>query len=149
MLTNLWSSSEAESGIILYETLNLWSYVSISIGNPVRPVVSSLESLPSNPAARVRFPAGSGILISILGLGVCSLPLFCPVLCLADALIFCWPSIQRGSHLYSCLEFWFIVSDFSYRRLTHEYLGCKSLGVGYSNICGVSGCVNIRFHWRP
>ena len=31
----------------------------------------SVESLPSNPAARVRFPAGSGNLISILGLGVC------------------------------------------------------------------------------
>ena len=32
-----------------------------------------MESLPSNPAARVRFPAGSGILISVLGLGVCPL----------------------------------------------------------------------------
>ena len=30
----------------------------------------SVESLPSNPAAQVRFPAGSGILIPILGLGV-------------------------------------------------------------------------------
>ena len=35
-------------------------------------VVWSVESLPSNPA-------GSGILISILGLGVCPLSVFCPV----------------------------------------------------------------------
>ena len=34
-------------------------------------VAWSVDSLPSNPAARVRFPAGSGILISVLGLGVC------------------------------------------------------------------------------
>ena len=41
-------------------------------------VAWSVESRPSNPAARVRFPAGSGILISVLGLGVCPL---CSVLC--------------------------------------------------------------------
>ena len=29
----------------------------------------SVESLPSNPVARVRFPAGSEIIIYILGLG--------------------------------------------------------------------------------
>ena len=33
------------------------------------------ESLPSNPAAQVRFLAGSGILISILVLGVCPMSL--------------------------------------------------------------------------
>ena len=38
----------------------------------------SVEALPSNPAARVRFPAESGILVSVLGLGVCPL---CSVLC--------------------------------------------------------------------
>ena len=38
----------------------------------------SVESLPSNPLAWVRFPAGSGILISVLGLGMCPL---CSVLC--------------------------------------------------------------------
>ena len=38
----------------------------------------SVESLPSNPAARFRFPAGSGILISVQGLGVSPL---CSVLC--------------------------------------------------------------------
>ena len=32
-----------------------------------------VESLPSTPAARVRLLAGSGILIPILGLGVCPL----------------------------------------------------------------------------
>ena len=46
----------------------------------------SVESLPFNPAARVRFPAGSGILISVLELGVCYLSVFCPVLSSAEAL---------------------------------------------------------------
>ena len=41
----------------------------------------SVESLPSNLAARVRFPAGSGILISVLGLGVC-------VLCVLSCIVF-------------------------------------------------------------
>ena len=36
-------------------------------------VTWSVESLPSNTATRVRFSAGSGILIPILGLGVCPL----------------------------------------------------------------------------
>ena len=39
----------------------------------------SVESLPSNTSAWIRFAAGSEILISILGLGVC--PLLCYVLC--------------------------------------------------------------------
>ena len=39
----------------------------------------SVKSLPSNLAAQVRFLVGSGILISILGLGVCPLSVFCPV----------------------------------------------------------------------
>ena len=38
-----------------------------------------VESLPSNVAAQVLFLAGSGILISILGLDVCPFPVFCPV----------------------------------------------------------------------
>ena len=33
----------------------------------------SVQSLPSHPATRVRFPTGSGILIPTLGLGVCPL----------------------------------------------------------------------------
>ena len=52
-------------------------------------VAWSVECLPSNPAARVRFPAGSGILIAILGLGVCPLFVFCPVLSRAEALTLC------------------------------------------------------------
>ena len=35
---------------------------------------------PSSPAAWVRFPAGSGILIPFLGLSVCPLSVYCPVL---------------------------------------------------------------------
>ena len=38
------------------------------------------------PGAQVRFPAGSGILISVLGFGVCPLSVFCPVLSSAKAL---------------------------------------------------------------
>ena len=45
-------------------------------------VAWSVESLPSNPA-------GSGILISVLGLSMCPLSVFCPVLPLAVALAFC------------------------------------------------------------
>ena len=59
----------------------------------------SVEFLPSNPAARVRFPVGSGILISVLGLGVCPLSAFCPVLSPAKALTLCWPHIQEGPAL--------------------------------------------------
>ena len=40
-----------------------------------------VESLPSNPAARVRFPAGSESLISILGLGV---GFFCVLSCVVS-----------------------------------------------------------------
>ena len=46
-------------------------------------VVWSVESLSSNPAAWVRLPAGSGTLIYLLGLSVCSLSVFCSVLSLA------------------------------------------------------------------
>ena len=42
----------------------------------------SVESLPSNPT-------GPGILISVLGLGVCPLYVFSPVLSSAEALKFC------------------------------------------------------------
>ena len=58
----------------------------------------SVEFLLSNPAAWVRFSAGSGILISILGLGVC-------VLCLSSVL--CWPDIllmaDSGRPALGCL----------------------------------------------
>ena len=45
-------------------------------------VVWSVESLPSNPA-------GSGILIYVLGLDVRPLSVFCPVLSSAEALTLC------------------------------------------------------------
>ena len=45
---------------------------------PLVAMAWSVVALPSNLVARVRFPAGSGILILILGLGVCPL---CSVLC--------------------------------------------------------------------
>ena len=48
-------------------------------------VAWSLESLASNPAARVLLPARSGILILVLGLSVCPLSVFCPVLSSAEA----------------------------------------------------------------
>ena len=44
-----------------------------------------IKSLTSNMVARVRFPTCSEILISILGLSVCVLSVFCPVLSLAAA----------------------------------------------------------------
>ena len=84
-------------------------------------MVWSVESLPSTLAARVRFLAGSGILIPILGLGVC------PVLSLAEALTLCWPHIQGGPPLCICLVLWSIVSCSTYRYLSHGHLGCKSL----------------------
>ena len=46
-------------------------------------VAWSVESLPSNPVARVRFPPE--ILISVLELGVCPLSVFCSVLSSAEA----------------------------------------------------------------
>ena len=54
--------------------------------NSILAVAWSIESLPSNQAVCVQFPAESGILIYILGLGVYSLPVFCPVMSPAEAL---------------------------------------------------------------
>ena len=54
------------------------------------PMAWSAESLPSNPgAARPRFPVGSEILISILGLGMGPLLLVRPVLSLTVTLPLC------------------------------------------------------------
>ena len=44
---------------------------------------------PAGHMRPVRFPAGSGILISVLGLGACPLSVFCPVLSAAEALTLC------------------------------------------------------------
>ena len=88
----------------------------------------SVESLPSNPAARVGFPAGTGILIYVLGLGVCPLSVFCPVLSSAEDLTLCWPHIQGGPPLCICLVFWSRDCCSPYMHLTHGHLACKSLG---------------------
>ena len=78
-------------------------------------VVWSVDSLTSNPAARVRFQAGSGILISVLGLGGCPSSVFCPVLSSAEALTLCWPHIRGVPPLCICLVFW---SRTYYRTIT-------------------------------
>ena len=83
---------------------NKLDYWNISIGR--RGVVGRVPA--SNPAARVRFAAGSGILIPILGLGACSLSVYCPVLSPAEAQTFCWPHIQRGPPLCIFLVFRYI-----------------------------------------
>ena len=62
-------------------------------------VAWSVESLPSNPEALVIFPAGSEILISILGLVVC------PVLSLAVVLALCCLHIRGSPPLCICIEF--------------------------------------------
>ena len=97
----------------------------ISISNYIISVAVawSVEYLPSNPAARVRFPARSGNLISVLGLGVC------PVLSSAEALTVCWPHIRGGPPLCICLVFCSRNCCSPYRHLTHGHLDCKSLGV--------------------
>ena len=56
----------------------------------------SVQSLPSNRAVRVRFPAKSGILIATMGLSMCLLPVFCPVLSIAVLPTFFYSEIQRG-----------------------------------------------------
>ena len=54
-----------------------------------RGVVGRVPAFQPGAAARVRFPAGSGILISVLELGTCPLSVFCPVLPSAEALTLC------------------------------------------------------------
>ena len=65
----------------------------------VRRLAWTVESLPSNPAAPVRFPAGSGILIFYPVTGLCPLPMFRPLLSLAVARKFCRPQIFGGPAL--------------------------------------------------
>ena len=78
-------------------------------------------SLPSNPAARVRFPAGQDILNLILRLGV----LFCLLswFSMAVVLTFCWSEIQGSQLLCACLVFWSIAYGSPYRRLTRREFG--------------------------
>ena len=72
-------------------------------------VIGSVSAFQSGAAALIRFLAGSGILISILGLSVCPSSVF-----------------SLAVALKSCLLFWTTVNDSSYRYLTH---GCKYRGV--------------------
>ena len=89
-------------------------------------MVWSVESLPSNLAARVRFPAGSGILISVLGLGVCPL---CSVLVVfgggPDIVLTTYSGRLALVYLSSVLVQRLLLP---YRHLTHRHLTCKSLG---------------------
>ena len=77
-------------------------------------------------AAWLRFTAGSENLISILGLGVYPLSVFCPVFSLALALTLCWPHIQGSPPLCICLVFWSRFCCSPYTHITHRHLGCKS-----------------------
>ena len=115
----------------IYSTINLVLACNFTTKNITSSVALawSVESLPSNTAAWVRFPAESGILISVLGLGVCPLSVFCPVLSPAEALTLCLPHIQGGPPLCICPVFWSTDCCSSYRRLTLGYLGCLSRGV--------------------
>ena len=85
-----------------------------------------VESLPSNPAARVLFLTVSGISLSILGLGMCPLS---SVLCC----LWRWPDILlpqisgRPAPVY--LSSVLVKNLYSpYRHLTHGHLGCKPQG---------------------
>ena len=108
----------------LTDWLIIFSYYFVSVA-----VVWSVESLPSNPARRVQFPAGSGILIYIMGFGVC--PLSCVLSCAVSG---GGPDIVLTTHsgrpallyLSSVLS-----RDYCspYRHLSHGHLDCKSLGV--------------------
>ena len=84
-----------------------------------------VESLPSHPATRVRFPAGSGISIPILGLDVCPLPVFGPVSGGGPDIVL---SIQGGPPLCICLLFRSIDNCSPYSHLTHGHLSCMSRG---------------------
>ena len=86
------------------------------------------KSLPSNPATRVRFPAGPGILIHILGLGVC--PLSCVLSC---AIPGGGPDIVLTTHLgRPVLVYLSSVLIYRkllpYRHLTHGHFSYKSWG---------------------
>ena len=67
-----------------------------------------VESFPSYPVARIRFPAGSGILISVLGLGACPLHVSCSVLFFGGApdILLTTNSERRALVLFSNLGLW-------------------------------------------
>ena len=76
---------------------------------------------------KIRFPSGTRIWISILGLGVCSL--YSVLCCLQRWPLYkCWPHIQGGPPLCICLVFRSTVCCSPYNYLTHGKLDCMSQG---------------------
>ena len=91
-------------------------------------VAWSVKYLSSNPRARFRFPAGSDILISILGLGV---SFVCALSCVVSG---GGPDVVLTTHSgMPALEYLSSVLVHSlwppYRHLTEENLGYKSRGM--------------------
>ena len=86
--------------LFLFIYIRPTSYFSESVA-----VAWSAVFLPSKPVARIPFPAGSGILIYIMGLGMCPFP----VSSLAVDLTFCWSQIQGDPPSCSCIIFWSLV----------------------------------------
>ena len=82
----------------------------------------SVEPLPSDTAARVRFPAGSGIVIPNLVLGVC--PLSCV---LSYAVSDGGPDIVLTTHS-GRPTLVYLSSVLIHRHLTHGHLSYKSWG---------------------
>ena len=96
-----WSGEDTNSGLLRWEAMEPFLYW-VNCPSLWQCLV---ESLASKPELRIRFPVGSGSLMSILRL-VFVMSVFYPVLTLAVTLTFCWPQIQGGPPLCTCLELW-------------------------------------------
>ena len=98
--------------------LAVYIYRSVTVTWPV-------ECLPSKPAARVRFPAESGILISVLGFGVSFIyVLSCVVFGGCPDIVLTTHSGRPALvYLSSVLVQRLLLP---YRHLTHGHLACKS-----------------------
>ena len=90
-------------------------------------VAWSVEFLPSNPAVRVRFPAGSRILIYILELCVSFVYVLSCVVCDSGPDIQLTTDSGRPALVYLSSVLVYSLC-FPYRHLTHGHLGCKSWG---------------------
>ena len=109
--------------IIYFKTMNKISSVAMAW---------SVESLPSNPAIRVR-PGGVREFNSYPGTVYAFFVCVLSFLSSAVALTFCWLHIQGGPSLCICLVLWSRVCCSHYRHLTHGHLGCKSRGLQVLN----------------
>ena len=91
-------------------------------------VACSVESLPSNLATPVQYPAGSGILISVLGLGV--MTFVCVLSCIDSGggldIVLTTHSGRPALVYLSSVLIQRLCTPF--RHLTHVHLGCKSRG---------------------